>query len=196
MGLQQAVYRPRDAEHTVLQQVISEHLETFLKAAAEAGDGVGLPQFVEREFREFLTCGVFEHGVARFRCEGCRREHLVPFSCKRRGWCPSCGGRRMTERAAHLVDAVLPWVPVRQWALTVPYRLRYRMAFDHGLSRAVLGVFTRVLLKAYARGAGARGIAGGRTGSITSASSCARLAPPPDQLARITRTAPSPRERT
>jgi hypothetical protein len=30
----------------------------------------------------------------------------------------------MTERAAHLVDAVpvLPWVPVRQWVLTVPYR--------------------------------------------------------------------------
>ena len=55
----------------------------------------------------------------------------------------------MTERAAHLIDAV----PVRQWVLTVPYRLRYRMAFDHGLSRAVLGVFTRVLLDAYARGA-------------------------------------------
>ncbi len=40
-------------------------------------------QFVEREFRELLTCGVFEHGVARFRCEGCAREHLVPFSCTR-----------------------------------------------------------------------------------------------------------------
>jgi hypothetical protein len=25
-----------------------------------------------------------------------------------RGWCPSCGGQRMTELAAHLVDAVLP----------------------------------------------------------------------------------------
>jgi hypothetical protein len=82
-----------------------------------------LPQFVEREFREFLTCGVFKHGVARFRCEGCARELLVPFSCKGRAWCPSCGDRRMTERAAHLVDAVLPWVPVRQWVLTVPYRL-------------------------------------------------------------------------
>src|SRR5215472_9932229 len=167
MGCVVPLYRPRDAEHTVLHQVISEHLETFLDAVAEAGDGVGLPQFVEREFREFLTCGVFEDGVARFRCEGCRREHLVPFSCKRRGWCPSCGGRRMTERAAYLVDAVLPWVPVRQWVLTVPYRLRYQMAFDHGLSRAVLSVFTRVLLEDYACGAGARGIAGGRTGSIT-----------------------------
>jgi transposase-like zinc-binding protein len=103
MALQRGVYRPRDAEHAVLHQVIAEHLEAFLRAVAEAGDGSGLPQFVEREFREFLTCGVFEHDVARFRCEGCAREHLVPFSCKGRAWCPSCGGRRMTERAAHLV---------------------------------------------------------------------------------------------
>ena len=79
MALQRAVYRPRNAEHIVLHQVIAEHLEAFLRAVAEAGDGAGLPQFVEREFREFLTCGVFEHGVARFRCEGCAREHLVPF---------------------------------------------------------------------------------------------------------------------
>ena len=130
---QRAVYRRRDAEHTVLHQVIAEHLEVFLRAVAAAGDGAGLPQFVEREFRVFLTCGVFEHGVARFRCAGCAREHLVPFSCKGRGWCPSCGGRRMTERAAHLVDAVLPRVRERQWVLTVPYRVRYQMAWNHGL---------------------------------------------------------------
>jgi len=151
----------------VLHQVVAEHLETFLGAVAEAGDGAGLPQFVEREFREFLTCGVFEGGVARFQCEGCAREQLVPFSCKGRGWCPSCGGRRMTERAAYLVDAVLPRVPVRQWVLTVPYRLRYRLAWDHGLSRAVLRVYTRVLLDVYARGARAHGVPSGRTGSVT-----------------------------
>lgn len=46
-------YRPHDAEHTVLHQVISEHLQAFLRAAAEAGEGVGLPRFVEQEFREF-----------------------------------------------------------------------------------------------------------------------------------------------
>ena len=91
MALQRAVYRPRDAEHTVLHQVVAEHLEAFLRAVAEAGDGAGLPQFVEGEFREFLTCGVFEGGVARFRCEDCALEHLVPFSCKGRGFCPSCG---------------------------------------------------------------------------------------------------------
>jgi len=153
--------------YTVLHQVKAEHLGAFLGAVAEAGDGAGLPQFVEREFREFLLCGVYEAGVARFQCEGCAREHLVPFSCKGRGFCPSCGGRRMTERAAHLVDAVLPRVPVRQWVLTVPYRLRYQMAWNHGLSRAVLGVYARVLLDVYARGARERGIDGGQTGMVT-----------------------------
>src|SRR5881296_4294994 len=167
MGCIAPVYRPRDAEHTVLHQVIAEHLDAFLGAVAEAGDGAGLPQFVEREFREFLLCGVFEAGVARFQCEGCAREHLVPCSCKGRGFCPSCGGRRMTERAAHLVDAVLPRVPVRQWVLTLPYRLRYRLAWDHALCRAVLGVYARTLLAIYARTARAHGIRDSQTGTVT-----------------------------
>jgi hypothetical protein len=58
------MHRPRDAEHTVLHQVVAEHLEHFLGAVAEAGDGAGLPQFVEREFREFLLCGVFEGALS------------------------------------------------------------------------------------------------------------------------------------
>ena len=47
----------------------------------------------------------------------------------------------MTERAADLVDGVLPRVPVRQWVLSFPHRLRYLLAWDHRLCRAVLGVF-------------------------------------------------------
>jgi hypothetical protein len=35
----------------------------------------------------------------------------------------------MTGHAASLVDAVLPRVPVRQWVLTLPYRLQYRLAW-------------------------------------------------------------------
>jgi len=86
MGCVAPLYRPRDAEHIVLHQVIAEHLEALLCAAAEAGDGAGLPPFVEREFREFLMCGVFEHGVKLIRltfpdCEievqvGVERKHV------------------------------------------------------------------------------------------------------------------------
>ena len=34
-----------------------------------------------------------------------------------------------------------PWVPVRQWVLTLPHRRRNRLAWDHALCRAVLGVY-------------------------------------------------------
>ncbi len=113
MPLAQPTYRPRDAEHTVLHAVVRDHLDGFLREASAQGGGDGLPEFVVREFREFLTCGVLAGGFARFRCEGCALERFLPFSCKGRGFCPSCGGRRMTERAAHLIDEILPWVPER-----------------------------------------------------------------------------------
>src|SRR6266545_4230993 len=126
-------------------------------------DGAGLPGFLAREFREFLTCGVLAHGFVRVRCERCAFEQLLPFSCKGRGFCPSCGGRRMAERAAHLVDEVVPPVPVRQWVLTLPYRLRYFLAWDHGLSRAVLAIHPQALLDFYRREAHRQG----RTGTVT-----------------------------
>ena len=73
----------------------------------------------------------------------------------------------MAERAAYVVDEVLPRVPVRQWVLTLPYRLRYRLAWDHALCRAVLGVYARGLLAFYARTARSHGIQAGRTGTVT-----------------------------
>src|SRR5437016_8701947 len=162
-----ASYQPRATEGTVLHRVIREHFETFRAEIAARTDGGGLPHFVEREFREFLTCGVLSRGFARVRCEGCAFERLVPFSCKRRGFCPSCGGRRMAELAAHLVDAVLPHVPVRQWVLTLPYRLRYLLAWNHGLCRAVLAVHARAVLGFYRRRARRRGVPDGRGGAVT-----------------------------
>ena len=52
------MYRPRHAEASVLYAVIRQHLDEFLRAAATRADGAGLPEFIAREFREFLTCGV------------------------------------------------------------------------------------------------------------------------------------------
>jgi hypothetical protein len=49
-------------------------------------------------------------------------------SCKRRGFCPSCGARRMAESAALLVDDVLKGYPVRQWVLSLPIPLRLLLA--------------------------------------------------------------------
>ncbi len=161
------VYEPRAAEAGVLHTVVREHLEDFLRAAAERTDGVGVPKFVEREFRKFLACGVLARGFARLRCGACGFERLVPFSCKGRAFCSSCGGRRMTERAAHLVDAVFRHAPGRQWVLTVPYRLRHLLAWDHHLCRAVLRVYVRVRLGFMRRRARRSGILDGRGGAVT-----------------------------
>ena len=56
----------------------------------------------------------------------------------------------MCELAAHLVDGVFGDLPVRQWVLTLPHRLRYALAYDHNLCRAVLAVYMGALL-AFAR---------------------------------------------
>ena len=109
-----ARYEPRRPAEGVLYQIVRAHFETFRAQAASLREGEGLPRFVEQEFRDFLRCGWLAGGFARFRCTSCGLDRLVAFSCKGRGFCPSCGGRRMTERAAHLVDHVFPDVPVRQ----------------------------------------------------------------------------------
>ena len=124
LGRGRQTYVRRQPEQSVLQGVVREHLESFLAEARERGGGEGVPAFVERELREFLTCGVMASGFARFRCRDCAHEVLVAFSCKGRGFCPSCCGRRMAEQAAHLTDGVLGGLPVRQWVLTLPHRLR------------------------------------------------------------------------
>jgi hypothetical protein len=159
------IYRRREPEHSALYGALQSRLETFLAQARVEGDG--LPKFVERELRAFLRCGILAHGFARVHCDGCGHDRLVAFSCKGRGFCPSCGGKRMTHFAAHLIDEVLPRAPVRQWVLTVPYRLRYRMAYDHALCGAIHKAFTRALLFSYRHRAAARGIAYGRTGAVT-----------------------------
>ncbi|MPZ21898.1 MAG: hypothetical protein GEV06_29115, partial [Luteitalea sp.] len=141
-----AGYEPRSADQSVLYQVVRDHFETFRAQAGGLCNGEGLPRFIEEEFEGFLRCGFLAGGFARFHCDGCGLDRLVPFLCKGRAVCPSCGGRRMAARAAHLVDHVFPLVPVRQWVLTLPHRIRYLLAWDHVLCRAVVGVFMRAVL--------------------------------------------------
>jgi hypothetical protein len=165
VSLRSSIYLPRRPEQQVLHQIVREHFETLRGQVGTLG-GEGLPSFVEREFRQFLTCGCLAAGFARFRCAGCRHEQLVAFSCKGRGFCPSCGGRRMTERAAHLVDHVFPDVPVRQWVLTLPPRLRYLLAWDHALCRAVVAVYVRAIDGWLRRRARRADVSDGRSGSV------------------------------
>ncbi len=150
----------------MLYRTVAQHLNTFLAEGESADGGPGLPAFVRREFRAYLDCGILAHGFLRVRCRACREDVLVAFSCKGRGICPSCGGRRMADAAAHLVDHVLPSVPVRQWVLTLPFRLRFLLAFDRELCRAVRAVFIGTVLAELRRRARRQGVVDGRGGAV------------------------------
>ena len=109
------------------------------------GDHHSPKPFVRQAFEKYLECGIFAHGFDRARCGGCGHDFLVAFSCKGRGLCPSCTTRRMAETAAHLSDHVFPRLPVRQWVLSVPKRLRYYMQRDGPVLRIFLRVIAQTL---------------------------------------------------
>src|SRR6266478_5582075 len=132
-----ATYEPRDPSRTVLYHVIADHLATFLASCEADPDAPGLPTYVQRELYDYLQCGILAHGLLRLGCDTCHKELLLPFSCKRRGFCPSCAGRRIAQTAAHLVERVIPWVPIRQWVVSVPVPLRYWMAASQELTAKV-----------------------------------------------------------
>ncbi len=72
----------------------------------------------------------------------------------------------MADRAAHLVDHVFPDVPLRQWVLTLPYRLRYLLAWDHDLCRRVAAIFARAVFRLLRERARDAGIEAGRAGGV------------------------------
>jgi hypothetical protein len=79
---------------------------------------------VERVLREFLKCGLLEHGFARLWCSECRRSVLVAFSCRGRSFCPSCEKKKQLLWAEWLREELLAPVPHRHVVLTIPRLLR------------------------------------------------------------------------
>jgi hypothetical protein len=153
-----ATYEPRDPSRTVLYNVIAEHVETFLLSLHNDPDAKGLPAYVEREFFDYLQCGILAYGFLRVGCDSCPKETLLAFSCKRRGFCPSCAGRRMAQTAAHLVECVMPWVPTRQWVVSVPIPLRYWMSSSRDLMAQVHTTIRTTIAQFYVNQAVKRGI--------------------------------------
>jgi len=155
---------PRDPTQTALYGLVADQRATFAKVTSDVG---GAPSFVDESFARFLRCGVLAHGFARFGCTSCNHEHFVALSCKTRGLCPSCGGRRMMSITRHVMDAVLPHVPTRQWVLSLPHSLRYKLAYDQTLCTAVHRALTKALRAYLRRLARGRGQHDAQTGSVT-----------------------------
>jgi hypothetical protein len=158
-----AEYVPRRPAATVLYGIVRDHLETFLDHTRTHYDKP-LPRYVEAELRGYLECGDYGRGFLRLHCDACRQDVLVPFSCKGRGLCPSCGARRMCNEAAAAVDRVLPNVPIRQWVPSLPFELRRLAAFD----AKVLTTLGRLFVVAiFAEQRSAAGLKGAACGAMT-----------------------------
>jgi hypothetical protein len=151
-GAEAVVYERRRPEGTTLYQVVLDNLETLYGAVDDGAVKVALPGFVKKELEGYLDCGLLCRGFARLQCGGCEETRLVAFSCKGRGFCPSCLGRKMSATAANLMEHVLPeGVPLRQWVLTFPFPWRKRLGYDGALLGALVRKFTDAVLAFYAR---------------------------------------------
>nr|WP_246765571.1 transposase zinc-binding domain-containing protein [Aminobacter sp. SR38] len=125
--------------------MVAEHYETWLElASAGQFDGQGdhhTPKpFVRKAFAKYLECGIFAHGFARARCGDCGHDYFVAFSCKGRESAlvhhAADGGDGGTPERPRF-----PRLPVRQWVLSVPKRLRYFMQRDGAVLSMVLRIF-------------------------------------------------------
>ncbi|MFI5343627.1 MAG: transposase zinc-binding domain-containing protein [Chlamydiales bacterium] len=116
----QMIYRPRRPEKTVLFGLIKKHYRTWKNNLKHP-----LSRYVEKTFEKYLGCGNPAKGFAWAYCNCCHTDFMIAFSCKCRGICPSCSSLTMVKTAAHLVEHVIPSIPVRQWVISFPLRIRH-----------------------------------------------------------------------
>jgi len=155
----------RGTHDDLLHRLVREGLPELRRALEERGRF--LPGYVLSELERFSLCGDPLEGFAHLWCADCEYHRIVPFTCKTRGFCPCCCGRRMAERAATWCERVIPVVPVRQWVLTVPWERRFLLARRPDLAQGVLQVVLRAIFGWYRKRAQEGGIPEGETGSIT-----------------------------
>ncbi len=160
------VYSRRRPELDPLHRILSAHLLTFLAQAEH--EGPGLPGFVQKELLGYLDCGLLCKGAIHLSCADCRHSIVVALSCKGRGVCPSCGGRRMNDtglgapgrqgdpagRARAPMGAIA--------AASLPVRDRAGLELLCGVVRIFVGVVFGLLCRV----AKAQGITDPRPGSI------------------------------
>jgi len=101
---------------------------------------------VQEVVERYLDCANRRSDFARIRCPDCGAEHLLMFSCKTRGFCPSCHAKRLEEWGEWARETLLLDVPHRQVVLTIPKTLRiffkFRRKLLGGLCRSAARTLT------------------------------------------------------
>jgi hypothetical protein len=137
----QGIYRPRNAQDTALYHLVEDHFEELERVWDERYEreyGFWRPE-IRRVVEQFLECGDLRCGFARLRCAACRKDLLLPYSCRRRCFCPSCHQKRALLFAEHVDEEVLGDLPVRQYVVTIPKMLRLCFKYD----RKLLGLLSQ-----------------------------------------------------
>ncbi|MBM4012691.1 MAG: transposase [Planctomycetes bacterium] len=147
-------YERRRPEKTPLHKIISENLASWLEWRDEAERPV--PGYVEEELRGYLECGILCFGFGRALCTGCGQGFVIAFSCKGRGVCSARLSRARqpweplafpsAARQDGAMDGppclwLVPPVPVRQWVISVPKRLRGFLADRPAAVAALTRIF-------------------------------------------------------
>ncbi|MDA1088379.1 MAG: transposase [Verrucomicrobia bacterium] len=142
------VYRPRRPRQSPLWQCLSRHFDAFLadyEARYQPRYGFLRP-IIPEVVNKFLDCGDLEHGFARVRCDHCKHEYLLAFSCKGRWFCPSCHQKKVQLFGALLTESILFPVPHRHFTFTIPKMLRPYFRFDRDLLKALCRIAHECLL--------------------------------------------------
>lgn len=137
-------YRASNPLQSVLHEAVTIGWPEVQREASDAG--THFPQRVHDEMQGYLKCGDLRHGFVEVRCEECETSTVVPFSCKKRGFCPKCAAKRAHETAEHLMG-LLPYVSYRQWTLTIPSALRWPVMKDSQLLRLVEKQLLRAIFR-------------------------------------------------
>jgi len=115
------VYQQRHPERTVLYQVLFHYFEQFLQEYEnrfERRYGYLRP-IVQEVVEKYLDCGNPKCGFARIRCPDCGAERLLMFSCKTRGFCPTCHAKRREEWDEWMRKKLILDTPHRQVVFTI-----------------------------------------------------------------------------
>jgi ribosomal protein S27E len=145
----EGVYRPRHPERTVLYRVLFHYFDRFLaeyESRFEKEYGFFRP-IIKEVVERYLDCGNPRCGFARIRCPDCGEERLLMFSCRTRGFCPSCHAKRLEEWGEWMREELLLDVPHRQVVFTIPKMLRIFFKFN----RRLLGELFCCALRSMAR---------------------------------------------
>ncbi len=131
----QKLYRRRHAENTPLYCILERYFPQFRSLYAQRYQAFYGPYrgIISATVASYLRCGILRYGFTRLKCPTCLRELLLPFSCRRRYFCPSCHAKRVAIMATEMKDKLVAPVCHLHLVFTIPRRPRYFFRKDRSL---------------------------------------------------------------